>query len=135
MSVLLPAPFSPHSTWISPFSSVKDTPSRARTPGKSLVMWRSSRRAIGGLGLRALLLGQVAADVLELVVAVLDHGLHDVGLVHRDRVEQDAGHVLLAVVHAHRLVRERLLPREQDRRLRRLAGLVDQGLVDGHGLR
>src|SRR5712691_734582 len=101
MSVLLPAPFSPHSAWISPFSRVRETPSRARTPGKSLVMLRSSRRAIALLP-GALLLRQVAADVVELVVAVGHDGREEVRLVHGDGLQEDAGHVLLAVVDTHR---------------------------------
>src|SRR3954469_16557521 len=98
MSVLLPAPFSPQRAWISPFSRVKDTPSRARTPGKSLVISRSSRRGIGsggGLRLGALLGRKVAADLVEGMEAVRHHRLHEVRLVHGDGLEQDAGHVLL----------------------------------------
>ena len=45
MNVDLPAPFSPHRAWIWFSSSKKETPSRARTPGKSLVMFRASRMA------------------------------------------------------------------------------------------
>src|SRR5437667_9217742 len=46
MSVLLPAPFSPHSAWTSPFSRSKETRSSARTPGNSLLIPRSSSSAI-----------------------------------------------------------------------------------------
>src|SRR5690606_7343017 len=38
ISVDLPAPFSPMSEWTSPGRRVKSTPSRARTPGKRIVM-------------------------------------------------------------------------------------------------
>src|SRR5436309_7000845 len=41
ISVLLPAPFSPIKAWISPRRSVKSTPSRARTPGKTLLTFRA----------------------------------------------------------------------------------------------
>src|SRR6201988_2213085 len=38
MRVLLPAPFSPRSAWISPVRRSKSTWSLARTPGKTLTM-------------------------------------------------------------------------------------------------
>src|SRR6185295_4003929 len=50
MSVLLPAPFSPQSAWTSPRWRSKETPSSARTPGKSLVIDLSSRSATSGPG-------------------------------------------------------------------------------------
>src|SRR5436190_4885418 len=50
MSVLFPAPFSPQSAWTSPRSRSRETPSSARTPGKSLVIDLSSRRAKSGSG-------------------------------------------------------------------------------------
>src|SRR5581483_1159504 len=39
----LPAPFSPSRAWTSPFRTVRETSSRARTPGYCLLMWRISR--------------------------------------------------------------------------------------------
>src|SRR4051812_19708554 len=39
-SVLLPAPFSPHSAWHDPRRTSKLTSSRARAPGKRLLTWR-----------------------------------------------------------------------------------------------
>ncbi len=42
ISVLLPAPFSPTSPWISPSRSVKSTPWSASTPPKALPMPSSS---------------------------------------------------------------------------------------------
>jgi hypothetical protein len=50
MRVDLPAPFSPHSAWISPAASVNDTSLSATTPGNRFVRARTSSRAaaIGG---------------------------------------------------------------------------------------
>src|SRR5579885_3098547 len=42
ISVLLPAPFSPTSPWISPRASVKSTPRNASTPPKDLEIWPRS---------------------------------------------------------------------------------------------
>ena len=42
MRVLLPAPFSPTTAWTSPRGTSKLTSERAATPGKVLVMCRSS---------------------------------------------------------------------------------------------
>ena len=44
--VVLPAPFSPRSAWISPCSRVRSIWSLASTPGKDLVMPRSSRTVV-----------------------------------------------------------------------------------------
>src|SRR5690242_7566737 len=44
-SVLLPAPFSPRSAWISPGATAKATSELAITPGNRLVIPRSSRRS------------------------------------------------------------------------------------------
>src|SRR5437773_7489346 len=52
MRVLLPAPFSPQIAWTSRRSRSKETPSRARTPGKSLVIDLSSSSATSGSGRR-----------------------------------------------------------------------------------
>src|SRR5437867_13438228 len=101
MRVLLPAPFSPQIAWTSLRSRSKETPSRARTPGKSLVMDLSSNKGINrsaegaeeaewaeSLGLlRPLVPGDVLVDLFELVVAVLDHGGEQVVLVDRDRLQ------------------------------------------------
>src|SRR5262245_26774286 len=95
MRVLLPAPFSPQRARTCFGSRVKETPSRARTPGKSLVIDRSSSR---GTLLRPLVLRHVLVDVLHLVVAVGDDRAGQVGLVDRDGVDQHAGHVLPPVV-------------------------------------
>src|SRR5262249_12798741 len=38
----LPAPFSPSSAWTSPTATVRETSSRARTPGYCLLIWRIS---------------------------------------------------------------------------------------------
>src|SRR4051812_43724528 len=45
ISVDFPAPFSPSSAWIEPFSSVRETRSNAFTPGKSLLTPRASKTA------------------------------------------------------------------------------------------
>ena len=42
MSVLLPAPFSPTTAWVSPGRTRRCTPSSARTPGKVFTMSRAS---------------------------------------------------------------------------------------------
>src|ERR1700761_4336697 len=44
ISVDLPAPFSPNSTWTSPRRKSKSTPSKAITPGKRFEILESSRR-------------------------------------------------------------------------------------------
>src|SRR5207302_303721 len=106
MRVLLPAPFSPQSACTSPFPRSKETPSSAFTPGNSLLIALSSRRAIGrekGLAFR------LGGDVLGLVPAVRDHRGSEVVLVHLDRRQQDRRHVLLAVRDAGGLVGEGLL--------------------------
>src|SRR5437870_2155233 len=127
----------------------RETPSSARTHGKSLVMDFSSNKGINRSAegaeeaecaeslrlLRPLIPGDVLVDVFELVVAVLDHGGEQVVLVDRDRLQQDAGHVLPAVLHRLGLVGDRLLPGEQDGHLRRLAAEERDRLVDRHRLR
>ena len=50
MSVLLPAPFSPMSAWISPARTVKSTPCKARTPGKLFSNPRISSKAASAIG-------------------------------------------------------------------------------------
>ena len=54
-SVLLPAPFSPHSAWQDPFAIAKLTSSSARTPGKRLLTPRNSTATTVLLQLQVLL--------------------------------------------------------------------------------
>src|SRR6516165_1489988 len=49
ISVLLPAPFSPIKACTSPAQTRRSTPFKARTPGKLLVIWRTSRMGPGAL--------------------------------------------------------------------------------------
>src|SRR5687768_1509889 len=131
ISVDLPAPFSPHSACTSPARRSNETPSSALTPGKCLVIDRSSSSATGGEAGR--LLGFLV-DVLALVVAVLDDGGVEVRLVDRDRVQQDARHVLPAVVDRARRLGDRFLLRELHREVGGLGGERLDRLVDRHGL-
>src|SRR5688572_33299813 len=116
MSVLLPAPFSPQSAWTSPSCKSKETPSRARTPGNSLTIERSSSSAISLL-LRPLFLRDVPVDLLDLVVAVGDHRGGHVVLVHRHRQEKDARDVDLPVVERLGRLAVGLLARQPHRDL------------------
>ena len=110
-----------------------DTPSSALTPGKCLVIDRSSSSAIGRGKAPATLL-DFLVDVLARVVPVLDDGRVDVRLVHRDRLQEDARHVLLAVVHRPRGLGDRFLLGQLHREVGGLGGERLDRLVDGHGL-
>src|ERR1700746_3743032 len=82
ISVDLPAPFSPNSTWTSPRRRSKSTPSSAITPGKRLEMLVSSRRRL--LVSRA---ASAARDSLLSATAVIwatvSHTLHRSRRLHR----------------------------------------------------
>ncbi len=97
MRVLLPAPFSPQRAWISPRPRSKETPSRARTPGNSLVIERSSRS-----GSTASATGPSARPCRRPRTGChpsLRTASTRLSLSTCDGGKEDAGHVLLAVVH------------------------------------
>src|SRR5215213_1145038 len=84
-------------------------------------------------GLRALVCGDGLVYGVELLVAVLDYRVHDIGLVHDDGLQKYRGHVYLPVVDARGRVRL-FAARERDRGLGGLLREQVYGLVDGHRL-
>src|SRR6516164_8795064 len=81
ISVDLPAPFSPNSTWTSPRRRSKSTPSSAITPGKRLEILVSSRRRLlvsrAASAARASLLSATAV-----IRATVSHALHQSRRLH-----------------------------------------------------
>src|SRR6202048_726105 len=118
MSVDLPAPFSPHSPWISPRLTWMDTSLSAVTPGNCFVTREISRRASSGTSTSserpgprgrarhvhgyALLLGRRIRDVLVDTLVRLESGIDDqlleVRLGDLEDLEELAGHLALLLV-------------------------------------
>src|SRR6266436_3579661 len=83
--------------------------------------------------LRPLVLRLVLVDIFQLVIAVLDDGVHEVALIDDLRYMQDRRNILLAVVDS--IFRLNLFTvSEFDCRINRAVGERLNRLVDGHGL-
>ena len=72
--VLLPAPFSPTSAWISPARSSKSTPSSARTPGKDFVSPRTSSASPANSDAGETMAKLLLAEEVSVVAFVDDDG-------------------------------------------------------------